>query len=214
MTIVSIKPESREETLRIELSDGSLFSFKPCYLPPVFIDEGVYTPDVADGREINSSEEEAFRFASACLRAEKAALQLIARAEQTVYGLSGKLAKRGHDSACIRAVITRLTESGLLDNNRYARLWLESRISRQGTSPRRLLSALCAKGIDLDDATAILKETLDDETELRLLERYVRKQSRKNPAAEEDTPSARRELKYQLKNEGFSSIAIETFLES
>jgi len=221
LTIVSLK--SGTDVSRIELSDGSLFSFKDCYLSGAHI-----TDDYAIGSEISADEEEAFRFASACLRAEKRALQLIARAEQNAFGLSRKLKKRGHEPDCINAVIARLCELNLLDDRRYARLWLESRISRHATSPRRLLAAIRSRGIDRRDAEAALKETLDDEAERQLIERYVQKLRRKgamsasavadgedgeanDPAVLQGANSA--PIRYTLKNEGFSSLAIEIALD-
>ena len=138
------------------------------------------------------------------LRAEKTALRLIARAEQCTGGLTRKLEKRGFDSACVSEVITKLTELKLLDDNRFARLWLESRL-RLPRSPRRLLSSLCARGIDHEEAQTALKNVLDEETELALLARFAKKYSRK---AKGDP----RSLKYLLKNEGFSSAAIKRFL--
>jgi len=207
LTIVSLK--SGTDVSRIELSDGSLFSFKDCYLSGAFAADSYAIGGYAAGGEISADEEEAFRFASACLRAEKRALQLIARAEQNVFGLSRKLKKRGHESECIRAVVARLCELDLLDDRRYARLWLESRVSRQATSPRRLLAAIRSRGIDRHDAEAALKETLDDEAELRLLERYAQKLRRKG--ASEGANAA--PLRYTLKSEGFSSRAIEIVLD-
>ena len=189
-----------------EPSESSIRNDSPSV--PVFIDENLFTPGVADGQGISAAEEEGFRFASACLRAEKAALQLIARAEQNTFILSRKLIKRGHDPACVRTVLARLSEMGLLNDTRYTRLWLESRISRQVSSPRRLLAALCARGIDRDDAESVLKKILDDEAELQLLERYVHKQRRLRKINGEDVASLRA-LKYLLKNEGFSSAAIQ-----
>jgi len=213
MTIVSIKTGSDEDVRRIEFSDGSLFSFKICYLPDESAAGGL-AGGLADGCEINAAEEENFRFASACLRAEKAALRLIARAEQTTFGLSRKLEKRGHDAACTRAVISRLCETGLLDDCRYARLWLESRINRQAASPRRLLAALQSRGIDRRDAEAAVQETLDDETEQQLLERYVQKLKRTNKLKnDDDSGSAQRSLRYVLKGEGFSFSAIQYFFD-
>ena len=197
---------SRESVLRINLSDGSLFSFKPCYLSSPFTAESY-----AAGSEINADEEEAFRFASACLRAEKTALQLIARAEQNTFGLSRKLEKRKHDSDCIRAVISQLCALSLLDDRRYARLWLESRISRQASSPRRLLAALRSRSIDRHDAEAALKETLDDEAEQQLLERYVQKLRQKRKISDDDSAAT---LRYLLKSEGFSPAAIQCFLDN
>jgi regulatory protein len=207
MKIISIKTGASEDVRRVELSDGSIFSFKIGYLPPVYSNENIYSPGMAEGLEISAAEEEGFRFAAACMRAEKIALQLIARAEQTVYGLSRKLEKRGHDIGCIRAVVSQLCDTGLLDDRRYAKLWIESTICRHSSSPRRLLAALCAR-VDRHDAEAALKKALDEESELQLLERYVRKLQRKQSSKDD---SALPHLRYTLKNEGFSSQAIHQF---
>lgn len=214
MNIVSIKTGADETLRRVELSDGSLFSFNICYLPPS-INESLCSPG-AEGLALNSAEEENLRFASACLRAEKAALQLIARAEQNVFKLSRKLEKRGHSAPCTGAVISRLCETGILDDLRYSRLWLESRLCRQASSPRRLLAALRARGIDRHDAEAALKETLDDDAERQLLDRYVQKYHRNLiPHSNNggDTGADNRPLRYVLKGEGFSSLAIQGFFD-
>jgi len=220
MTIISIKSGAEGEPQRIELSGGSFFSFKTCYLPPVFVNEDLYTPGTAEGRQISAEEKDALGFASACLRAEKAALQLIARAEQSVFGLTRKLKKRRHNPACVSAVIARLCEMELVDDRRYARLWLETKISRQATSPWRLLTALRSRGIDRADADSVLKEMLDEETEFRLLERYAEKLARKSnrrraeeTAGQDSEEAAHRALKYQLKGEGFSSSVIERYFD-
>ncbi|MDR1858082.1 MAG: RecX family transcriptional regulator [Treponema sp.] len=208
MTIVAIKTGAGGGSTKIELSDGSSFSFKDCYLPP-------YAPVVAEGREVSGEEEAGFRFASACLRAEKAALQLIARAEQNSLGLQRKLEKRRHDPACVRAVIARLAETGLLDNRRYARLWLETRIARQATSPWRLLAALRSRGVDRQDAHEALRDLLDDDGELLLLRRYAEKLERKRAkrAARGGAAAGPPSLRYLLKSEGFSSLAIQRFFD-
>ena len=214
MTIVSIETGAEGDLRNVVFSDGSLLSFRTCYLSQV-------PADTIEPRELDEGEEDDLRFAAACLGAEKAALQLIARAEQTVFGLGRKLAKRGHGSACVKTVTARLREHGLLDDFRYAGLWLESRISRQGSSPMRLLASLRAKGIDREDAGAAMREALDDEAERRLLERFVDKRhgagrgagSRHMEDPDLASDEERRSLKYLLKSEGFSSTAIEGFLE-
>jgi regulatory protein len=165
LTIVSLKSEAGGELNRIELSDGSLFSFRLCYLPPDMIKN-------CEPREINAAEEAGFRFASECLRAERTALRLIARAEQSVSGLTYKLERRGHGTACVIAAVSRLVELKLLDDRRFAQLWLESRL-RLTRSPRRLLSSLAGRGIDREDAQTALKAVLDEETEFALLKRFA-----------------------------------------
>jgi regulatory protein len=147
-------------------------------------------------------------------RAEKPALRLIARAEQCTLGLTRKLEKRGLDTACVNEVISRLCELKLVDDSRYAQLWLESRL-RLTRSPRRLLVSLCTRGIDREDAEAALKTVLDEETELALLSRFYKKYSRKASRRKETrflTESG--SLKNLFKSEGFSPQVIERFLES
>jgi len=208
VTILSLKSEAAGELYRIELSDGSLFSFRNCYLPPELFDARLAEPGTAQGKEITAAEEAAFRCASACLRAEKAALRLIARAEQCAFSLARKLEKRGHNEACVNAVISRLSELRLLDDSRFARLWLESRL-RRARSPRRLLSALCARGIDRGEAEDALQTVLDEDAETALLARYVKKYAKKSGGR---GGSAARPLKYLLKSEGFSHAAVQKFL--
>jgi regulatory protein len=139
------------------------------------------------------------------LRAEKTALRLIARAEQCSGGLARKLKKRGFDTVSINRVISQLAELDLLDDSRFARLWLQSRL-RFTRSPRRLLSSLCARGVDRNDAETALKAVLDKDTEFALLAQLVRKCPQKNRGGALS-------LKFFLKSEGFSTAAIHQFLE-
>jgi regulatory protein len=138
-------------------------------------------------------------------KAEKIALRLIARAEQCSCGLARKLEKRGCDAAGISEVISRLCELNLLDDSRFARMWLQSRL-RFARSPRRLLSSLYARGIDHDIAQAALKEALDEQAEFAMLEKFAKKRAKK-------AENVMRNIKFQLKNEGFSASAIQRFME-
>jgi regulatory protein len=214
MTIVSIKTGTGEGLRRLELSDGSFFWLKLCYVPPAFEDAGLCSPGMAEGREIGADEEGCLRFASACLRAEKSALRLIARAEQCSFGLSRKLEQRGYDPVCVRQVVSRLAVLALVDDSRFARLWLENRLPR-ARSPRRLLAGLCARGIARNDAAAALSTVLDPAAEFALLERFVRKQLRRSRGAAGGKMAGNglRLLKFALKGEGFSNEVIQRFLE-
>ena len=205
MKIISIKAGS--EVCRVELSDGSFFSFKPCYLAAEYFPQA--GGELAVGGELTSAEENALRFASACMRAEKAALRLIARAEQCCFGLAYKLQQRGHESACASAVVSRLASLEMVDDKRYAQLWLESRVGYT-RSPRRLFASLCGRGIERGTAEAALKTVLDEETELSLLACFVEKRMKNavNRKANRDYS-----VKYLLKAEGFSSLAIEKYFD-
>jgi len=140
------------------------------------------------------------------IRAERIALRLIARAEQCSRGLALKLEKRKCDPASIREVISKLTELKLIDDSRFARLWLESRM-RLTRTPRRLLVSLCARGIEHDEAQNAISEVFDEEAELALIARFVKKHARKANKSEDSA----RSLKYLLKSEGFSVSAVKQY---
>jgi regulatory protein len=216
MTLVSIKTGTEAELKRVELSDGSLFSLRTCYLPGVSAGGGsadghsaAFIDGFTGGEEISAGEEDAFRFAAACLRAERAALRLVARAEQTVFGLSRKLERRGFKSACVSAVLRRLEDLDIVNDRRFAGLWIQARLTRRGESPRRLLAGLRSRGIGRDDAEAALTSVLNFRNEPALLRRYIEKY---HPAPDSETagdPS----LKYRLKSEGFSPAVIQNYWE-
>jgi regulatory protein len=213
MTLVSLKSgtENGDEFLKITLSDDSSFSLKACYLPQTALDPFLWDT----GREISSAEEEDLRFAAACYRAERAGLRLIARAEQTETGLSFKLEHRGHERASVSAVVSRFVSLGLINDERYAELWIRSRLARRGgktPSPRTLLASLRNRGIDSSGAGKALKKILDTETELALLTRYM---ERPPPGTGNSlkAPFSGFSLRAMLKFEGFSQAVLSIYFE-
>jgi regulatory protein len=148
----------------------------------------------------NVSEEETSEFNALCLKAEKAALNLIARAEQNSLGLTAKLQRKGYDMPVVKTVISSLSERGLLDDTRYAECWLRSRLSlEKAQSPHSLLVHLRKRGINRNSSQEALKNVLDPEMEYKVLMKY----------AEKNNPN-----KFDLKSEGFSSEAIEKYFHS
>jgi len=170
--------------------------------------EGIDPAILETGRELSAGDEEAFRFAAACCRAEKAAARLIARAEQSSFGITIKLERRGHDAAAVKAVVSLLSDKNLLNDERYAELWIRSRLKgRKAPSPRLLLVSLGKRGIDRYSSLNALKNALDPETEYALLLKYLKK-----PAASERKPEI--SLRSRLKYAGFSPEAIERYTDS
>ena len=203
MTVVSIKITGNlPSAYRIGLSDGSLFSLNPQYLPPEYRNEGYFCPE----KNINAHEERALRFASACCRAEKAALRLTARAEQNRAGLVRKLKQRGHEDRCVNAITVRLSGIGILDDSRYAALWIRARLNRGVCGPNRLIRSLIERGVDRNIALEARKTVLDFERETALLIRYLEKKGL--------LPGADPYLKQRLKQEGFSRAVLKTYWES
>jgi regulatory protein len=205
LTLVSLKTGSDGgiETAKLELLDGSHFYIKACYLDDRYKDISSWEA----GRELDDEEIDALSFASACSRAEKAAMRLIARAEQRRWGLQAKLEHRGFDSACVKAVIMRFLDLGLLNDRRYAEIWLRNRLERRAgkvPGPRELTAMLQNRGIDRETASLALQEVLDEEKELSLLERFLAK---KGPSM--TFPA----IRPQLRAKGFSPEVITRYFD-
>jgi regulatory protein len=206
MKVVSLKAAPPRETgvegvIEAEFSDGSRILYTNEYLPEEL------RVGLDDGRELSGQEEEALRFASSCYQAETAALRLIARAEQSVLGLTAKLERRGCDSPVVKAVILRLLERNLLNDERFAKLWVHSRLSYgKARSPLWLRVSLGKKGIDRNLSNKAVESLLDPETEYALLLKYLEKAGISDGRNESY-------LKTQLKSEGFSYEVLDRYFE-
>ena len=152
--------------------------------------------------------EEASRFTETCYRAEKIALRLIARAEQNSLGLAAKLERRGFDAVVVKTVISRLFGRNLLDDGRYAGLWVRSRLAlKKAPSPQWLLAALRKRGIDRNVSLKAIDAVLDPQTEYELLLRYMEQ-------ARFPRSKMAFSLRAQLKYEGFSSAVLDTYFDN
>ncbi|MDR2701740.1 MAG: RecX family transcriptional regulator [Spirochaetaceae bacterium] len=212
LTVESVEPG--HGTLKLTLNDGSVVTIGTAYLPPE-LPEAFFCP----GAIIADEKGNALDCAAACLAAEQAALRLVARAEQCTAGLSRKLQRRKHEPDAVRFVLDRLTELGLVNDARYAELWLKPRISRGSKGPRMLLAALQHRGIDRKTAGAAMDASLTPDAEAALLRRCLGKSANALPKTnalkrEYGEQDEKRQCRMFLKAEGFSAAAIEEYEDS
>lgn len=95
---------------------------------------------------------------------------LIARREHSVFELRRKLRDRGHAGEA-DAVIDALTAAGLVDDERYARVWVIARIGRKAEGRRRLVAGLITRGVPGALAETVVADELPDAAERALLRR-------------------------------------------
>jgi len=206
MTVVSLKAEKScsDGVLKVEFADSSTVVISADYVPDGYTKSAVWQC----GGELSQADEEIFRFAASCYRAEKTALGLISRAEQNSLGLTAKLERRGYERAVVVAVISHLVNKNLLDDRRYAEFWLRSRLAYGNTnSPRWMRVSLGKRGIDRSSSIKALQEVLDPETEYALLLKFIEK----NKATELKRAVP---LRVRLKYEGFSSVVLDRYFDS
>jgi len=152
-------------------------------------------------------EEDALPFDADCIKAEKIALRLIARAEQSSSLLAVKLEKRGIDPSITRQVISSLLDRKLLDDERYAVCWIRAHLGgKRAPSPLWFLASLERRGIDRQTSRNAINKVLDEDAEYSLLLKFIETIN----VIYKKTGLFRT----KLRREGFSPEAINRFFDS
>lgn len=131
----------------------------------------------------------------ACLDAASRYLSYRPRSE---FEIRTSLERKGFDPVCVRAVLLKLKDQGLVDDLAFAQFW---KTNRQSFSPRSrvaLRSELGRKGVDRDIITEVVQE-VDEEAAA-----YAAAQKKSQWLSESDYDSFRRRFGAFLKQRGFN----------
>ena len=127
--------------------------------------------------------------------------QLTGRARSRAE-LAEKLAKKGVPDEVAARLLDRFEEVGLVDDEAFARSWVESRQAGKGLARRALAQELRRKGVEDDVAREVLDE-VDPEDEVEAARTLVRRKLRSTARLDRDT--AVRRLAGMLARKGYSS---------
>jgi regulatory protein len=203
MTVLSVKTGADPEVLKVGLSDGSLFYIRTVYLdPPIPLARPGAFP-----WELTEEQSQDSLFAGECFRAERAALRLIARAEQASFALARKLEQKGYAETTVRMVLKRLEALRLVDDQRFAELWIEDRLLRRAEGPGKLSALLQARGINRRIAEASVRNIVTETVEMDLIRRFIQRNGM-------NYQSGDFEFRQTLLKSGFSHSAIRRILEN
>ncbi len=137
--------------------------------------------------------------------AQTIALVALAPRAKSKGELLAHLKKRGVADDVAHAVLYRLQEQGLVNDEEFARAWSESRQRTKRLSKRMIAGELRGKGVD-DETIALVTSEIDDRREYSLaLEMGMRKY---RPIAHLDRALIRRRIHGVLARRGFSSSVI------
>lgn len=118
---------------------------------------------------------------------------------------SGELKEReGVSQETVERIFNRLVERGYVNDEKFARWWIENRNLRKGTSLRKLEAELRAKGIDPKIISMQLAESPRDEASE--LQKVIAKKSSRYDDLQK--------FKQHLMRQGFSYDAITSALEN
>ncbi len=134
------------------------------------------------------------------------ALSLISYRERSESEIEKHLQKKGIQEEIITGVLDRLRRSKLVDDQRFARLWVDNRAEFRPRSQRALAYELRKKGIDAEAIDEVLDEFDDDTAAYDAAQRYARKLHRL------EWPEFRQKLYGYLARRGFSYATVKTAL--
>ncbi len=131
------------------------------------------------GQELSAEEVKKYKKISAQDKVYGLVLQLVARRPRSEKELRDYLRRKGQDEETIQSILNKLIDIGLLNDEAFARSWVESRRLLKPVSRRRLTQELRQKGIRSDIIETVMgdDQTTDSQTLLDLIERK-RKQTK------------------------------------
>lgn len=119
------------------------------------------------GQALSDDEIAELRAADTVEQARLRALDLIAYRPRSVHEVKRRLQRTGADDATIAAVVERLKEAGLLDDDAFSRAWVDSRMRTSPRSKRMIAWELRQKGVNSADIEAALEEVDEEDAAYR-----------------------------------------------
>ena len=162
MVVKTLVESSYAGMFKFTPEEGSSFYIRKDYLP-----EGMFER-IDVGVEFSEEEADCLMDAGLTCAVELKAVDYLARAEQSRFGLTRKLIEKKYDKKYVEAALTYLEGWGYLSDQRFARAWLNSRRTNHYEGRSRLAAELASRGIARDVANVALDEffTENDEEEI------------------------------------------------
>lgn len=157
---------------KITVGTGPVFFVRMAYLKVLSADE------LCEGAVLSAEKTEDLICAGLAFAAEKKADDYLARAEQSRFGLTQKLAKKGHGRDAINSALDYLEGRGFLSDSRFAESWLRMHALSKSQGRSRLLQELLSRGINRGIANEALDVFFEEHDEESLCRKALEKAKR------------------------------------
>lgn len=158
------------------------------------------------GSSLSGEVLEGLRNAAEYLEVRQKALQLINLSEHSTFQIMTKVIKKGYRRDISEKVLKDLQGEGIVDDRRFAGMWVESRIRNHPEGIPRLIAGLRRKGVSASLSEEVVLSKVNGDVLLEMLERSAQKLCRK-------TEISRAKLKKRLFFLGFPSVMVKNFIE-
>ncbi len=159
------------------------------------------------GEELSDGQVAGLLTAEGIRRCREAALLYLNYRPRSESEVKARLQRRGFDAEHVEAVITRLKEQGLVDDEAFARFWTENRESFNPRSRRLTRQELLGKGVDGEVIDRVVIDLDDAESAYR----SALSKARRWPRSDRDL--FRRRLGEYLRRRGFGYEVIKSTVE-
>lgn len=156
------------------------------------------------GQYLTQEEVDSLLQEDGCQSALDIAFRLLAYRPRSRKEIDRHLQKRGVDTASRDAVLMRLETNELVDDEAFAKYWVENRERFAPRSHRALGHELRAKGVSMDIIRQVLEDVDEYESAYRAAEARIRKQGSLDGSASSDG------LQKYLGRRGFSYGVVRT----
>jgi regulatory protein len=167
-TVTSIEPQKHATTRYSIFLDGE-FAFG--IGRDLLLESGI-----AKGEFLDQERLDAILAKDAVDRAVSASMRALDQRMQTGKELRTRLMRKGFEPETIDAALARLVEYGYLNDERFAELWIENRLTHRPRGKRMLEQELRQKGVDrqIVDETVASMEIDDRDAALELARKRLR----------------------------------------
>lgn len=193
-TITAITAQKRDKK-RVNIFFDGEFAFGISRIVAAWLQVGQNLTDEQISKLISEDQDEV---------AYQRAIKLITYRDRSIAEIRQSLHQNQIPEEIIENVINRLGENGLLDDKRFANLWIENRNEFRPRSHRMLTLELRKKGISEDIISQVLENTTADE---ELAHKAAQKQIRRYMTLE--WQDFRRKLGSFLARRGFSYETVD-----
>jgi len=196
MNITAIKQQERlKGRYSIYVDEKYAFSLSADAL----LEQGLH-----NGQELDEQQLKAYKKLSADDKAYGLAIAYVARRMRSRWELSDYFRRKGYDDDLSKQLLERLDRLGLVDDEKFAEAWVNTRRLLKSVSKRRLSQELKQKRIADDIIEQVLSE---DETDERAVLRELIARKRKQSKYQDNL-----KLMQYLARQGFSYDDIKSVL--
>ena len=162
------------------------------------------------GRELSDAEIEKLQMSDEVEVGFNQALNFLSYRSRSVAEMTRYLEGKGYAPSTLKAVLARLEEEGLLNDERFAREWIENRNTFRPRSQSQLKAELRFKGLAESSIESALEESGVDDSALAMA--AARKQSHRYLSSDYET--YRKKLGNALLRRGFSYATVNETLRT